>query len=398
MKMRKERRVSLRRWVTTWVLALTLVAYGVMFGIAKLSEFYWDERFLSILPPEMVEELRTLQEESYRNPGGDHSRLTEIYRTWMVDDLVRIDAEFERQMTWLYPGWVLLSLLPVLLGGVWFSRRLSSQVNAVAVAAREIAQGNFDARAQAEKGAPHALVVLRDDFNHMAERLARYDRELQISSAAMAHELRTPLTAAKGRVQALRDGVFPADERQFSVIMRQLDQIDRLVSDLHLLSLASAGQLVLEVGEFDVRELVQERVNWLATDVEASRMRIDLDIGEDIVLRADRDRIGQVLSIALDNAHRHGAEGGWIGVRAKHADGRLTLCVEDAGSGFPEQDLVRVCDRFWRAEASRSRHRGGAGLGLAVAAAICSAHGGRLSVANRPEGGARVVIELPDAG
>ncbi|MDO4231206.1 MAG: HAMP domain-containing sensor histidine kinase [Lautropia sp.] len=393
MKHAGKKRVSLLRWISGWVVALTLMAHGVTFGIAYLDNKRMTDRLMAGVPQEVVQEIKALQDASYENPEGDHSRLVELYKTWLVDRFVQIDAAYD--VTWRYPSLILLSLVPVLLGGLWFSHRLSSQLNSVTVAAREIAQGRFAARARAEKRAPQALVVLREDFNHMAERLERYDRELQISSAAMAHELRTPLTAAKGRVQALTDGVFPADAHQLSVIMRQLDQIDRLVTDLYLLSLASAGQLVLETGEFNVRALVDERLGWLAQEMERRNVRVDVHMDDDLLMRADRDRIGQVVSIVLDNALRYGADGGWIGVRGWQDGGSVMLSVEDAGSGFPEADIDRVCDRFWRAERSRSRHKGGGGLGLAVAAAICSAHGGRFSVLNREEGGARVVIDIP---
>lgn len=211
----------------------------------------------------------------------------------------------------------------------------------------------------------------------MAERLQRYDRELQESSAAIVHELRTPLTAAIGRLQGILDGVFPGSPAQLMVLMRQLRQLSRLTDDLHLLSLANAGQLHLRLGEFTLANLCEERLAWVSHHIEDLAMRVDLSIADHIVLLADRDRIGQLLSIVIDNALRYASAGQEMTLRADETQEELLLFVEDRGPGFPEEYLDRVCERFWRAESSRSRHIGGSGLGLSIAAAICTAHRGR---------------------
>ena len=105
-----------------------------------------------------------------------------------------------------------------------------------------------------------------------------------------------------------------------------------------------------------------------------------------------------MLTVLVDNAIRYAASGRWLGIVGQRlGDGRIQLQVRDAGSGFPENCLSQVCDRFWRADGSRSRNRGGAGLGMSVARAICAAHGGELSVSNHPDGGACVTLLLPGA-
>ncbi|WP_306280965.1 HAMP domain-containing sensor histidine kinase, partial [Pantoea sp. Ft+CA_17] len=89
----------------------------------------------------------------------------------------------------------------------------------------------------------------------MTTQLGRYELEVSESSAMIAHELRTPLNAAMGRIQGMIDEVFPRDLAQLEMVHRQLDQLNKLVSDLHLLSLASAGQLTLDKTEFSLEKL-----------------------------------------------------------------------------------------------------------------------------------------------
>ncbi|MDO4904965.1 MAG: ATP-binding protein [Lautropia sp.] len=395
----QKKQASLLRWISMRVVALALISQATVLGISVAVNIYWEDRLADMLPAQARAEMLRLEDEVYGNaaPNAEQiARLRDFYiRHRIVDQYIRIGAMAGSHFWWKYSGWTLLSLIPVLLGCLWLSRHLSRQLGAVAEAAGEIARGGFGSRARALKGAPPAMKVLTDDFNQMAERLQRYDHELQVSSAALAHELRTPLTAAKGRLQGVRDGVFPASSEQLGIIMRQLDQIDHLIDDLYLLSLASAGQLALSPGDFYLRGLVEERCAWQAQAVEKAGLRIELDVPDELMIHADRDRVGQVLSGLLDNALRYAGSGRWLRFAAAEHEGWAVLDIEDAGPGFPEQDLDRVCDRFWRAEHSRSRHRGGSGLGLAVAAAICQAHGGSLQVANRPQGGGRVRIRLP---
>ncbi len=392
---RRARRSSLWRWISVRVVGMVLVAQAIQLAVGTWQNYWWEEQLYQSLTPELQAEMFALQDALDENPDGDSSRLQEIYREYLLPDMVRVGSEAGQYGWGWYAGLTLASLTPVILACLWFSRRLSRQLGAVAASAGRIAQGEFGSRAEAVRGAPPALQALTEDFNQMAERLERFDQELQVSSAAIAHELRTPLTAAKGRLQGVIDGVFPAQPQHFQLIMRQVDQMDRLVDDLYLLSLASADQLVLSPGDFYLHELVEERCAWAAPALAAAGMRLEVEVAADLLVHADRERVGQVVSCLLDNALRYAAGGGWLRVAASETKAMATLLVEDAGQGFPEKYIDRVCDRFWRAEHSRARHKGGSGLGLAVATAICRAHGGSLQVSNRPEGGGRITIQLP---
>ncbi|WP_140636152.1 histidine kinase dimerization/phospho-acceptor domain-containing protein [Methylibium rhizosphaerae] len=139
-----------------------------------------------------------------------------------------------------------------------------------------------------------------NDFNMMAERLQRYERELKDSSAAIAHELRTPLTAAGARVQGMIDGVFPCDASQLKQVMLQLDSLGRLVADLHAYSLALSGQFDLTIEAIRLRDLVQERCDWAQPQLDAEGMvvhnRLDAELDLSNPRAADAARNEHVLS------------------------------------------------------------------------------------------------------
>ncbi|PCF95492.1 sensor histidine kinase [Vreelandella nigrificans] len=386
---KKGRSRQLWYWISLRMIGLALMAILVVGAGMWLRFFWWETKLRNALPKEILQELKLLETDHVANA----ERLREIYGQYLYGDYFTPEV-LHADLLW-FSGLVLIALPLIIGGGIWVSLRLSRQLSVVAIAARHIAGGDFRSRASIIPDAPAALHHLIADFNHMAERLERHERELQASSAAIAHELRTPLTAAKGRLQGLIDGVFEASPQQLSTIMRQLDQLNRLIDDLYLLSLATAGQLVLIPSSFALKPLMEERVVWAAPRLQQHPMKIVIDCPDDVLLNADRDRLGQVVSILIDNALRYAATGDYLALRATRQGTKVLIDVEDAGPGFAPEHIERVCDRFWRAEHSRSRHAGGSGLGLSVAVAICQAHGGQLSVHNRGTGGGRIHIELP---
>ncbi len=112
-------------------------------------------------------------------------------------------------------------------------------------------------------------------------------------------------------------------------------------------------------------------------------------------MRADRHRLGQVLSILIDNALRYAAAGKLLEIEVHREGTSVQLTLGDRGPGVEPAQLPHLLDRFWRADSSRARHSGGSGLGLAIASAICQAHDGRLVVSNRPGGGLLAGVRLP---
>ncbi|WP_273862120.1 sensor histidine kinase [Pseudomonas sp. LA5] len=296
---------------------------------------------------------------------------------------------------WVLAGLVLAAVPLILLAGFRLSRPLSSQFSTIAAAARRVASGDLDTRLEVAETAPAELRRLALDFNSLTARLQQYERDVRDSSAILAHELRTPLNAASVRVQGILDEVFPADARQLQMVKRQLDLLNTLVGDLHTLSLAEAGQLALDQRPFALAALVEERLAWFAPQLQAEAIRLHLELDLRQRLYADRDRIGQLLNILLENFLRYGASGGELEIVQRALAEGLVLEFRDRGPGIAEADRERVFHRFWRADSSRARHLGGSGLGLSIARAICAAHQGRIVALGREGGGTVMRIELP---
>ncbi|APQ10616.1 two-component system sensor protein [Pseudomonas oryzihabitans] len=383
------RQPPLGRWVG-W--RMSLLALGAVLAIAAgmyLWFLFGDWWVLRQVPAAARAEILQLR----ADPQQNEARLWELFSHYYP---VRYFLPGIASRDWWVLAGLLLAAVPlILLAGFRLSRPLSSQFSAIAAAARRVASGELDTRLDVAETAPAEVRRLALDFNSLTARLQQYENDVRDSSAILAHELRTPLNAASVRVQGILDEVLPADARQLQQVKRQLDLLNTLVGDLHTLSLAEAGQLALDQRPFVLAALVEERLAWFAPQLQAEGVRVELQLDERQQLFADRERIGQLLTILLENFLRYGASGGELQiVQQAQADG-LILEFRDRGPGIPEADRERVFHRFWRAESSRARHLGGSGLGLSIARAICVAHQGQIRALERPGGGALLRIELP---
>jgi len=386
---RRRAHPPLWQWVGLRMSALAVVTVlAIVFGM-WLRFAIWDIVTLHKLPPAARQEMMALRQD----PHSNEQRLWQLFaRYYDVADFLPGLASRD----WLLLAVLVISSIPVIVVcGLLASRPLSRQFSNVAEAARRISDGDFSARAEVIPSAPDELASFAMDFNGMTAQLQRYEREVRDSSAMLAHELRTPLNAAMGRVQGMLDQVFPCSDEQLQMVHRQLEQINRLVGDLHLLSMARANQLMLEPHTFPIDVLIDERLAWLAQPLQAAQMQVEVRVPGGMAISADRDRIGQVLSVLIDNALRYAASGKRLLIEVSTGASDMLICVCDRGPGVPPDLLPQMVDRFWRAEDSRARHSGGSGLGLSIAAAICHAHGGALEFGNREGGGLCARVRLP---
>jgi two-component system OmpR family sensor kinase len=241
---------------------------------------------------------------------------------------------------------------------------------------------------------------LQQSFNQMLRQLEDAYHRLQSALvtqrrfvADASHELRTPLTTIRGNVGLLlkRDDIA-SDDRVAALndIASESERMSRMVQDLLTLARADAGYH-LEKAPIDLLPILQE-VSRQAQTLQPSR-RIDLLDGVPAPVYGNADAIKQLLWILIDNAFKHTQEGGRIQLRLDNGQRAARLVVADDGPGIPQEDLERVFERFYQSDAARSGE--GTGLGLAIARWIAREHGGQVTAANNPQGGAAFTVELP---
>ena len=303
-----------------------------------------------------------------------------------------------------------IALLLALLAGagaavavaVYLARQITRPVRTLRESAEAIAQGDLTRRTGIRR--TDDIGALARSFDQMTETLERNEESRRQLFADIAHELRTPLAVIRSTVQALGDGVYKPSATHVETVMRRVDMLTQLIDDIRDLSLADVGQLRLATTEVSVRSLV-EAVRQRHTPLAAEReLTLESeDTTGDAALLVDRTRIDQALDNLVRNALTHTPAGGLITVHSRRSTdeqgrGWLSLDVIDTGPGFDPDELKRVFDRFYRADASRSRAQGGTGLGLAIVRGIARAHGGEAVARNNIDGpGATVSLRLPFA-
>jgi len=242
-------------------------------------------------------------------------------------------------------------------------------------------------------GWPHGVVVVLHDVTE----LKRADRIRRDFVANVSHELRTPLTAIRGYVEALTEGDTSREEtdRFLEIIMRHARRMERLVQDLLRLARLDAGQETLDIVDCDLRSLVQSVFADLASALDARAQQPHVDVGADAdTVQADPAKLHDVLRNLVANASAYSPEDGTITLATRREGDELAIDVLDSGPGIPDEDHLRVFERFYRVDKSRARDPGGTGLGLSIVKHLIELHGGRVSVRNRPEGGACFTVTL----
>ena len=290
----------------------------------------------------------------------------------------------------------LLSLGAALVGAALLTAGLLRPVRELTVAARAMAGGDLSRRV-AVRGRDE-VGELSQAFNHMGESLQQAESLRRDMTADIAHELRNPLSVMQARVEAVIDGVYPPTAEHLQPVLEQTRLLSRLVEDLRTLALADAGQLTLDRQEIDLAGVVGRTVAGYQAQAQSAGLELRVRLAGDVRVEADPGRIEQVIGNLLSNAVRHAPPGSAVEVTLEIHGNLARLEVADGGEGIPAEALPNVFERFYRADRSRSREAGGSGLGLAISRQLILAHGGSITAANRPQGGAVFSIELPLSG
>ena len=216
--------------------------------------------------------------------------------------------------------------------------------------------------------------------------------------AVLSHELRTPLNAALGWAHMLRElpRDAPATRHAVDAIYRNMLIQSRLVSDIVDVSRITKGALTVEKAPVDLAAIIESAMEMVRESARARNIALETCVGGDrVALLGDAKRLEQVFWNLLSNGIRFGREGGFVRVASTVENGAIRVTVEDDGPGIDPAFLPHVFEPFRQADASPRRAHDGLGLGLSIARHLVELHGGNMSAANRPGGGAVLTVMLP---
>jgi two-component system sensor histidine kinase BaeS len=290
-------------------------------------------------------------------------------------------------------------LLIALIGAFWISGHWVRPLIAVQAATEKIAQGEFDTRLDATRS--DEIGDAMRNINQMAAGLKKLEGARRQWIADMSHELRTPLTVVRGEIDALIDGVIALTPQAMLSLLEEVLQLNALVDDLHLLAMSDLKALPCYFEEVDAARLLDgivQRFSLRATQMGLT-LTLDLESETPMMVRWDAKRIEQLMSNLIDNSLRYTDAPGQVLVRLCSCDDNMVVMeVEDTAPGVSKDDLLRIFEPLYRADAARGRSNGGSGLGLAICEQIAKAHHGVIRAEASALGGALFHFELPRLG
>lgn len=216
--------------------------------------------------------------------------------------------------------------------------------------------------------------------------------------ADASHEMRTPIAAIKGMLELLADGAKEVPEVRddfINTMQFEADRLGRLVADLLTLAQLEAGSLRIALAPQFAIDLIGGVASVMNTLAEQAGVDLVVEVADETLrIIADRDKITQVLLSFTDNALKHSTWGSKIHLRAERRGASVRFVVADEGVGIGTDEISRVFERFYRADAARAGG-GGTGLGLAIAKEIVEAHGSSIEVRSQSGKGTSFSFELP---
>lgn len=225
-------------------------------------------------------------------------------------------------------------------------------------------------------------------FNDLIARLTAGEAERQRLTADVAHELRTPVTVMRGHLEAIMDGVYPADAAHIGVAYDQALHLGRLVEDLRLLTQAEADRLPLNRANLPLAPAIRQAMDRFEPLAQDNDLRLSATLPDELpVVQADPHRLQQVLDNLLSNALQHTPPGGRIDIEAQQSEGGIWISIyNDTAEPLDDAQIAHLFDRFWRGSASRERDSGGSGLGLTITRELLRLMGGRIEAKRIGEG------------
>lgn len=399
---------------------------GTVFAVARLASvpgpgiyYLADSSGLQLIgniqnvPPNVIE-TPGMYAFDYTSPGFDQEDDTvqgpegyAVVRSLVLDSGLRLivgrDVVERRFFTAIVLQGFLYAVAGILifslLAGIVTSRRVLKRIDAINATSAKIMSGNLSERIPVTK-ANDEFDTLATSLNAMLDRIENLMQGLKEVTDNVAHDLKTPLTRLRTKAEAaLRPSADDTARRDaLETTLSESDKLIRTFNALLMIARAEAGAPSGAFADVDVSAVAADVAELYEPVAEEQGLTLTTSIAPDIHLRANRELIGQALVNLVENALKYfePAEGrtGEVGIAVSTQGGRVTIAVTDNGPGIPEEDRLRVKERFVRLEKSRTEP--GSGLGLSLVDAVARLHRGEFRIEdNKP--GVRAVIDLPAA-
>jgi signal transduction histidine kinase len=297
-----------------------------------------------------------------------------LFAVFLHSPLDEIKNAIERAMFVIWMAAFFAIIISAFIVYYFSDRILIKPLEKINETAKSISKGEFDRRVNINSN--DEIGDLATSFNYMADSLKNLENMRKSFIANISHELRSPMTSINGFISGMIDGTIPQEKWNYylNIVHDEIKRLIRLINDLLDLARLESTEFSLNMGVFDINELIGQRV--IKFEERINKKSIDMDVvllKSKIKVKGDRDRIDQVLTNLIDNAIKFVPEGGKIQIRTEIKENRILVSVYNNGPAIPKEEIKYIWERFHKVDKARSKG-GGTGLGLSIARQIINQH------------------------
>lgn len=260
----------------------------------------------------------------------------------------------------------------------------------------EVSKGNYSSRIETTSN--DELGQLTQAFNSMGLSLEQQEVRKKEFISNIVHELRTPLTYIGGYTHVLKEKIYSSPEEAenyLTTIEKETIRLNKLINDLIELNHLQEDMYSLDIQPIAIAQLLVDTIDLFAIHFTEKKLRLELNIGEDLIIMGDSKRIQQVFYNTIDNAIKYSVANGTIAITLKDDDDFVQFRLTNKGTHINDEDLKRIGERFFRTDKARTRTTGGTGLGITIVKEIIRLHNGQFTMTSDADTGTTVTIQLP---
>lgn len=263
-------------------------------------------------------------------------------------------------------------------------KHLMTPVKEMTLAAKRFGNGDFSEKLYVPED--NEFGFLANSLNEMASSLEAIEENRKSFISNVSHELRTPMTTIGGFVDGILDGTIPKEKHKYylRIVSEEVDRLARLVKSMLNISKYEAGKMEMTKETFDLMPLLVKVLLMFEQRIDEKHVEIrGIEHGR-FMVSADSDLMQQVLYNLVENAVKFVNDGGYIEFAFENRDGSSVIRIRNSGEGLKANEISKVFDRFYKADASRGIDKTGVGLGLSIVRSIIKLHSGKILVRSEP--------------
>jgi two-component system, OmpR family, sensor histidine kinase BaeS len=359
-------------------------------GELLYSSIYNNRRGIARSRPEQLSSTRTY------NLNAEGKLIGKIYISWPVQRGVFAsrDVYFINNINRaIFVSALIIAIITIIII-YYFSRHLTKPLMEMSRLSEEVIKGNLSKRVKVTGN--DEISRLGRVFNEMLRRLEHLEKIRRKSTSDLAHELRTPLTTMRSYMEAMEDGIIPANKENINNLHLELMRLVRLINRLGELAEVEKKIININKDNLIIDEIIKEIINLYLPQAREKDITLKYEFkGDHFCILGDKNSFEEVINNLLSNAIKYTDKGGIINIVVEKLIDKIKIMIEDTGIGIDKEDLPFIFERFYRADKSRSSNIEGTGIGLTISKELVEAQGGEIHVRSKKGQGTSFIIFFP---